>query len=91
MIYLLKAIKLVGYDSYDSHVVIANSEAEAREMVPCGDEAWAPLKSGEREEDRRERMQAWWQDPKNVTCVAVGVGCGTYGKPQVLCSSFNAG
>jgi len=37
-LWLLQANKMVGYDSYDAHVIAAETEFEARALAPCGDE-----------------------------------------------------
>jgi len=49
-IYLIKTKKEeaeVGYDEYDGHVIVANTEQEARALCPNGDEGKATWDSSE--------------------------------------------
>ena len=68
-----------GYDTYDSCVVVADNEDEARLIRPDRDE-WV------------ERYQSvyWAYKPEEVTVEEIGT-TDKYDKPQLICSSFNAG
>jgi len=71
-----------GYDTYDSAVVAAETEAEARLIHPsCHNDDW----------DGKERDRyGCWVDADLVEVEYIGeakVGI----KPSVICASFNAG
>lgn len=80
-IYLLKAKQAVDYDSYDGHVVIAVNEAQARSMVPTGDEAgFVPP------------YTPFWTSSKYSSCEVLGEDTADYERVgEVILSSFNAG
>ncbi len=64
-----------GYDTYDSAIVAAETEDEAREINPEG--AWG------------RKYSAWCQFPDDVTVEFIGVGY--QGDAGVILASFNAG
>ena len=67
------------YDTYDSAVVAAESEAEAKMMHPSTGEDIKPELSG-----------SWVDDPADVQCEYIGKAKdGT--QKGVVCASFNAG
>ena len=72
-------IKGCGYDSYDSHIVRAPTEDEARAAVPCGGECPRHTYT--------KHGSCVWQNPKKTTCNHLPVE----GNPGVILSSFNAG
>jgi hypothetical protein len=77
-LYLISQNVNTGYDTYDSAVVVAESEHEARHTPP-GDLNWYgewPL--GE------------WAAPGDVTAELIGIAIPGI-KPGVICASFNAG
>ena len=87
-IYLLTQIETVGYDTYDSMVVITTSELAARHMHPeesinfdrynCWDSSWP----------------AWATKPGNVTVELLGKAEETSEvkrAEQIVLTSFNAG
>ena len=65
------------YDTYDSAVVVAESEDDARRIHPCGIEApW----------------ETWtWCAPGHVTVELVGTADARFKAGDVVCASFNAG
>ena len=77
-IYIINRTDRVGYDEHDSHVVIADSEEEARALVATPDDAkyYWPGDEG---------SDIWYAESTKVTEVLP-----TDGKGIVL-SSFNAG
>lgn len=88
-IYCIKAIDIVDYDSYDAHVVIADSERRARELCPKGDESYTF-------DFRADRTGPWrtevpfWTDPDSSGCTKIGTA--DDGEPErVVVSSYNAG
>lgn len=81
-LYLLSQTKVRGYDTFDSAVVAAESEEQAREIHPKG-EMWSPY-----------TWDGWdtysWPNPKDV--VVEFIGTAKEGTPVgVICRSFNAG
>lgn len=80
-LWLISQDKNDDYDTYDSAVVAAATEEEARHMTPRG-------------RDIGENESAWscdWvKDPNDVTVKLVGTATeGT--KKGVICASYNAG
>ena len=77
-LYLLTQDEETGYDTYDSVVVAALSEEQAKKMHPSGDDAWGYW-SG-----------CWPANPENVEVKLIGKAVkGTVS--GVILSSFNAG
>lgn len=80
-VYLLSQAVNDGYDTYDSAVVIAKSEDDARLMYPGYTRAidWT-------KDDMDLRS---WAKPDQLTVELIGT---TYiEEPRVVCASFNAG
>jgi len=76
-IYLIYQDENTGLNTYDSAVVIAESEEEARKIDPGeGIQPWA-FDSPE------------WVSPENVKVKFLGVAA--EGLPVVVCASYNAG
>jgi ferredoxin-thioredoxin reductase catalytic subunit len=83
-IYLLTQDEETGYDTYDSCVVAAESEEEARKIHPgCYVENF--------NEDRYCECNSWAHYPEQVTILLVSQNTESYIKKGVICSSFNAG
>ena len=79
-LYLLRQTARRGYDTYDSCVVVARSEAAAKCIHP---------------DSYTDPFPAWkgthtWADPEYVEATYLGVADGSV-KPGVVCASFNAG
>lgn len=75
-IYLLSQSDNVDYDTFDSMVVIAANEDDARHMRPSGsweDNIW----------------NSWADKPENVDVEFIGTT--EADEPRVVCASFNAG
>ena len=78
-IYLLTQNYTVGYDIYDSCVVVANSAEEAILITPDG-------------EIFDNMYQNWASSPEDVNCTLIGKLLDSHYKPgDVILSSFNAG
>ena len=77
-LYLLTQDEETGYDTFDSMVVAAKSETDAKSIHPYGDGAWG-------------YWSGCW--PKSPECVdAKFIGYAVEGTPSgVILSSFNAG
>lgn len=87
-LYLLSQNVNTDYDTYDSCVVAAKDEAQARRIHPgmYGNRLWwVPDKDG-----LRSQAVRCWASPKEVSVVYIGDAViGT--KVGAICSSFNAG
>ena len=67
------------WDTFDSAVVAADTEMQAKEIHPGGDDRW-----------KNDWCSMWASSPDNVKCECVGEAKeGT--TAGVICSSFNAG
>lgn len=64
-----------GYDTYDSAVVAAKTEEEARNIHPRGDNEWSDY---------------CWVSPNKVSVSLIGNAIPKTNK-GVICASFNAG
>jgi len=83
-IYLLSQSKTTGYDTYDSAVVISNSEEEARNIHPdtfCNESNFSEEKWSGND----------WCRPEDVDVICLGKADERYVSAVVICSSFNAG
>jgi hypothetical protein len=78
-IYLLTQTQNTGYDTYDSVVVIAPSEEEAKTIHPEGQQQWG-----------NDYISSWCQSPSDVTAKLVGTALPNASQGIIL-SSFNAG
>ena len=82
-----------GYDTYDSAVVCANSEAEAKCIHPDGDYIFI----NERFVSKKSKYVApsgyfsGWIHPKDVQVTFIGVAARGMQPGTVVCASFNAG
>ena len=95
-LYLVSQIENNSYDTYDSFVVVAASQEEARNTHPGDQLAWAP--------DERITKQAqvnasvlwcdtystWASSPDKVEVKYIGDATPDM-KPGIICASFNAG
>jgi len=68
-----------GYDTYDSCVVSAESEEDAKKMNPNGGET-----------TNKDEDYGTWTTLKNVDVEYIGEAK-EGSEPEVICSSFNAG
>lgn len=87
-IYLIERAEnaYIGYDEFDSAVVIADTEEQARLMHPDWEPSWSP----ERElEEFSDYAHDWEDSPAKVRVTLIG----TAERPErrVICASFNAG
>jgi len=88
-IYLVERTDGVGYDEFDSFVVIAKTEEGAKNTHPYYKE----------EEDNKEEAWYWknynsWikkDDLNRLTVTLVGKATKEYKVRKVICASFNAG
>lgn len=78
-IYCISQDEQTGYDTYDSAVVCAKDEDQARNMHP--NDFGEPLKDG---------SGTWAKEPASVSVRLIGKAAHTE-KAGVICASFNAG
>lgn len=76
-LWLLEQFENTGYDIYDSAVVAANTEEEARIIRP-GYSKWG------------DPYGSWCSSPDKVTVTYLGIATGSV-EPGIVLSSFNAG
>lgn len=81
-LYLISQDVNYGFDTYDSAVVVARDEEEARNMLPYAGRAGSP------EEDDKW-YGGTWTTPNNVDVRQIGHALA--GETGVICASFNAG
>lgn len=95
-LYLISQNVNNNYDTYDSAVVAANSEDEARAMYPGGDEYWDKDKeqwyyiSGDGARSYSSFTAGSWAPFKDVQAQYIGEAHKTI-KAGVVLASFNAG
>lgn len=99
-LYLISQTENLTYDTYDSAVVAAESEAQARDIHPSGKER---IRAHESKDCWEERPHAgarwhrldhccdgWTSKPSKVSVTLIGAAVeGT--SAGVICASFNAG
>ena len=83
-----------GYDTYDSMVVCAKSEDNARVISPSSnykfhDGAWYFQFAGGTEE--KEEYNDFWCDPVQVKVREIGIADQSIEENSIICSSFNPG
>lgn len=94
-IYKIWVDKRLGYDTYDSAIVVAENEEAARHIHP-GDSPEDPVegynsKTGRYDKPWYESDCLWdWTKPENVNVTLVGT-TDLFPEGTVLCASFNAG
>jgi hypothetical protein len=74
-IYLISQYENTGYSTYDTAVVIAESEEAARLTHPSGEEEW---------------IDESWSDPEDVEVELLGEAI-EGSRAGVVCASFHAG
>ena len=94
-LFLIKQDKNTGYDTYDSAVVYAFNEEQARQMHPRAGKSWEESK-GDYLETYGDigiaalMFDAAWVKPEDVKVIYLGLATHTKIKPGVICSSYNA-
>ena len=82
------------YDTYDSAVVVAATEEEARRISPDGFRVWNDGAWHFQFADgsmKRESRHDSWADPDQVKAVCIGEAADGLTAGQKICASFNAG
>lgn len=75
----------LGYDTYDSAIVVAETAEKAKLIHPAG---YAPSEQWWLVEPRPHSL---WAHPDYVHAAYVGIAAEGLHAGQVLCASFNAG
>ena len=81
-IFLISQTQNTGYDTFDSAVVVAEREEDARLTIPDNISGW-PSTWG-------EDYSTWCKNPEDVTVTYLGEAK-EGSLPGVVCASFNAG
>jgi hypothetical protein len=85
-LYLLTQNDNTDYDTYDSCVVVAKSEDDARKIHPYGD-----VYSDISKFNEWQYYTTWTKNPEKVSVQYLGVADKSLKENEVICSSFNAG
>lgn len=81
----------IGYDTYDSAIVIADNEDCARKIHPNGYTIFKFGKWVNTVNDTVLHYENEWCSIEDVKVKLIGVANKTYTKPCIIVSSFNAG
>ena len=84
-LYLLTQNESTGYDTFDSCIVCAETESEAKAIFPDGSE-----NGFEMQEHLKKLGMSWASCPENVRCELIGLAKDAV-KKGVIIASFNAG
>lgn len=97
-IYIIRRTDRVGYDTYDSAVVVADNKDEAKCISPRiafkdnypapTSHTWDGFMWQKVDDDFAANFG--WTTPNNVEAILVGVADEKYPVGTVLCASFNA-
>ena len=91
-LYLIHASgEYLGYDTYDSAVVCACSEEEARYIHPNGDSVFVNGKYTVEENEYVHPAACDWIPPNKVQVALIGVAAEHIRPGTVICASYNAG
>jgi hypothetical protein len=93
-LYLLTQTAVEGYDTYDSCVVAANTEEDAREIDPGDTYKWHDGSWHRSYSDGSERSiptRYDWCLPQDVAVKLIGTAAEGIQAGTVICASFNAG
>ena len=87
-LYLVKRTDEVTWDEYDSFVVCAESEDEARRVYPDGMMFFEDNMS---EQSKRYFKSGWTDKIETLEVSCIGLASVSLKNRQVICSSYNAG
>ena len=80
----------VGYDDYDSAVVVATDATAATRIHPGGSQKWVEGRGWVHARGHDGTGDGWCH-PSSVTAEVVGKAAANLADGQVVCASFNAG
>lgn len=87
-LYLISSDEQTDYDTYDSAIVVANDENEARTMHPDGRSRWIDGKW--MNNGLSFEFHSSWLKYEDVKVVLIGVADPKYTEPEVILASYNA-
>ena len=87
-LYLVERTDKITWDEYDSFVVCAESEDEARRVHPSGLEFFEDDMS---EQSKRYFKSSWTDKIETLEVICVGLASVSLENRQVICASYNAG
>lgn len=96
-LYLIERNDVWSYDEYDSAVVVADTEEEAKATHPDQDKVWDGDKGvwysyyGLATPTRYDELSSSWVPPSSVTATYLGEAESSRLSGEVICASFNAG
>jgi hypothetical protein len=77
-IYRLTQSENIGYDTYDTIIVVASTEEKAKQITPNSDSGFSDV------------WGSWASSPDKVTAELIGTTT-LFKAGTILCASFNAG
>lgn len=89
-IYKLTSLEeLDSYDRYQSLIVVAENEENAKLIHPYGvvelfEDGWFRVSSN----GNRSSYGCWASHPRHVAAELIGVADSKYDKPQIICADF---
>ena len=87
-LYKISQAMNTGYDTYDSAVVVAKNEEDARRIHPDGSGAkW----DGKKWKSERTTGMRTWCAPEDVKVEFIGIPDERFKAGNVVCASFHAG
>lgn len=81
----------IGYDTFDSAIVIAANEEYAKKIHPDGNAVYKFGAQMHEADNTISNCENEWCPIENVNVEFIGVADKTYTEPCVVLSSFNAG
>lgn len=78
-LYLVKQDENTDWDTYDSFVCAAETEDDARNLVPDEFTSFG------------DSLSSWCSSPDKATVTLIGVAVKNVEEGEILCASFNAG
>lgn len=87
-LYLVSRPYTIGYDEYDAFVCAAESEEQARSMLPFNEEI---VRGAPKENIRILTVLEWTNDLNKIKVEYIGKAYEKYTEPTVILASFNAG
>lgn len=87
-LYLVRRTDITGYDEYDAFVCAAESEEQARKMLPFDEEL---VREKTEENIRNLIFWEWTKDLNKIKVEYIGKADKKYTEPTVILASFKAG
>jgi len=91
-IYKLIRDDIGGYDTYDSAVVVAENEEQAKKMHPSHtSHPYIDDYATEKWWEEDDMYKSWTHDLSKIQVTLIGKANKSFDKPQVIVASYNAG